>query len=65
MKQSRFTSWTAWLTLLPVIILLGDTYGLWNVINMPQKTFSKLFMAVGTALIAFGIFNNPLDRQNF
>ena len=65
MTQNRFKSWAAWLTLLPVIILLGDAYGLWNVINMSSDVFTKLFMAIGTAGIAFGIFNNPTDKQNF
>lgn len=65
MKQSRWTSWAAWLTLLPVIILLGDTYGLWDLINMPSDTFTKVFTGIGGILVAFGIFNNPVDKQNF
>ena len=65
MKQNRFTSWTAWLTLLPVITILGDTYGLWKVIGMPRDTFTKLFVAIGACLITFGIFNNPTTKDNF
>lgn len=65
MEQSRYKSWAAWLTLLPIITMLGDTYGLWNVINMPQDTFTKLFMAVGALGVAFGIFNNPTDKSGY
>jgi len=65
MKQNRFTSWTAWLTLLPIITMLGDTYGFWKAIGMPQDTFTKLFTAVGACLIAFGIFNNPTTKDSF
>jgi uncharacterized membrane protein len=65
MKQNRFTSWAAWLTLLPIIVIFGDTYGLWTLIHMPQDTFTKLFMAVGAALIAFGIFNDPTNKTGF
>lgn len=65
MKQNRFASKVAWVTLLPVIILLGDTYGLWNVINMDADTFTKVFMGVLAILTAFGIFNNPSDKENF
>lgn len=65
MKQSRWTSWTAWLTLLPVIILLGDTYGLWDLIGMPSDTFTKVFTGIGAILVAFGVFNNPTDKENF
>lgn len=63
--QNRFKSWAAWLTLLPVITMLGDTYGLWNVINMPKDTFTKLFMSVGAVLLAFGVFNNPQNPDKF
>lgn len=65
MTQNRFKSWASWLLLLPVIILLGDTYGLWDVINMPQTTFTKLFMAIGSLLTAFGVFNNPTAADKF
>lgn len=65
MEQSRFKSWAAWLTILPIITLIGDTYGLWDLINMPQDSFTKLFMAIGGALVAFGIFNNPTNKTGF
>jgi uncharacterized membrane protein len=65
MEQNRFKSWAAWLTLLPVITILGDTYGLWNVINMPQNVFTKLFVAIGVVGTAFGIFNNPTKGDGF
>ena len=65
MKQNRWTSWIAWLTLLPIIIILGDSYGLWNVIKMSSDVFTKLFMSIGALLVAFGIFNNPTDKKSY
>lgn len=65
MTQSRWTSKVAWLTLLPVIVLLGDNYGLWNFISMSSDTFQKVYMGVLAILVAFGIFNNPTDKSNF
>jgi uncharacterized membrane protein len=65
MEQPRWKSWVVWLTLLPVLILLGDTYGLWDVIHMSSDTFTKLFTAIGAALVAFGILNNPKDPSSF
>jgi uncharacterized membrane protein len=65
MEQSRWKSWPAWLTLLPVIVLLGDTYGLWEVINMPEDTFTKVYTGIGAILIAFGVFNNPTNKTGF
>jgi len=52
-------------TLLPVIILIGDTYGLFNIIGMDSNVFTKIYMGILTALAAFGIFNNPTDSENF
>jgi len=63
--QNRFTSWPAWITLLPVIIILGDTYGLWNVIGISADNFTKVFMGIGGILVAFGVFNNPTDKDKF
>ena len=65
MKQNRWTSWVAWLTLLPIIIILGDSYGLWNVLKMSSDVFTQLFVSVGALLVAFGIFQNPTDKNNF
>ena len=65
MEQNRFKSWVAWLTLLPIIIILGDSYGLWDVIRMSSDTVTKLFMSIGALLVAFGIFNDPTDKENF
>jgi uncharacterized membrane protein len=65
MKQSRWTSKVAWLTLLPVIILLGDTYGLWEFIKMSGDTFQKIYIGVLTVFVAFGIFNNPESKDSF
>jgi len=65
MKQSRWTSKVAWLTLLPVIILLGDTYGLWEFIKMSGDNFQKIYIGILTALVAFGIFNDPTSKDSF
>jgi uncharacterized membrane protein len=65
MEQPRYKSWVVWLTLLPVIVLLGDTYGLWNIIHMPKETFTQLFTTIGAVLVAFGILNNPKDPSAF
>ena len=65
MKQSRWTSRVAWLTLLPVIILLGDTYGLWDLIKMSGDIFQKVYIGILTVLVAFGIFNDPTTKDSF
>ncbi len=65
MKQNRFKSAVAWATLLPVIIILGDTYGLWNIIGMSGDVFTQLFTSVSAVLVAFGVFNDPTNKEGF
>ena len=65
MNQSRFKSITAWLSLVPIIIILGDTYNLWDIIHMPKDTFTQLITTIGAALNAFGAFNNPTKKGEF
>lgn len=55
---NSFRSKTAWLTLLPIAILVGDTYNLWNIIGMPKTTFVQLVGLLSLALTAFGIFKD-------
>ena len=65
MNQPRWRSFPVWAALLPIIVILGDTYGLWDIIHMSQDTFTKLFISIGAALVGFGILNNPTDKENF
>lgn len=63
MLQSRWKSKAVWILILPVITLLGDTYGLWNIINMPKDDFSKLYMSLLTILVFLGYINNPTRKD--
>jgi uncharacterized membrane protein len=63
--QNRFTSKVALAALLPIILILGDTYNLWNIIGMPKTTFVQLSVSVGALLTAFGVFNNPNSKNKF
>lgn len=63
--QSRLRSKIAWTTLIPIILLLGDTYNFWNVIGMPKTTFTQLVISIGALLTAFGVFNNPEKNGEF
>lgn len=65
MKQNRLKSKVAWLTLLPVLILIGDAYGLWDIIGMDSDAFTKIYSGILAALVAFGIFNDPTSADKF
>lgn len=63
--KERLTSYVVWASIIPVLFILGDCYNLWNIIKMPKDTFSKLIFSILTALVAFGILNNPTDKKSF
>ncbi len=63
--QNRFRSVSAWSSLIPVIVVLGDTFGLWNIIGMPKETATQLLASICAILVTFGVFNNPTDGNHF
>ena len=65
MTQNRFKSKATWLLVLPLIVLLGDAYGLWNIINMNSTVFTKVFISALAVLEGFGLFNNPQNKTGF
>jgi uncharacterized membrane protein len=45
--------------------VVASAFGLTKKIGLTNETFKTVLDAVGTILIAFGICNNPTDRENF
>lgn len=62
---AKYKSVTAWLTLVPTIVALGDSLDLWNVIGLPKTTFMQGVSFITTLVNAFGAFNNPDKRDKF
>lgn len=64
-KQNRFKSWALWVS------IAGAVWTILSAFEVPQKagitseTFMTVLNAVGGILIAFGIVNNPTDKENF
>lgn len=64
-KQNRFKSWALWLSVAGAVWVLLSTFGVAEKIGIDETTFKKIVDCVGTVLIAFGICNNPTDKDNF
>ncbi len=63
MKQNRFRSWALWVSVVGAVWTIFSAFGLpqkWGVTN---ETAMTVFNALGTILIAFGIVNNPTDKE--
>lgn len=59
--QSRFKSWALWLSVAALVVFLVKQFSGAD-ISEPVNAFMDVLLPV---LVAFGIVNNPTDRQNF
>lgn len=61
MKQNRFKSWALWLSVAALVVYVIKT--IWGLdISEQVNGFLDVLLPV---LVAFGIVNNPTDRENF
>lgn len=64
-KQNRLSSWALWLSVAGAVWVIAEAFGLSEKFGIDEGTFHTVLNAIGSILIAFGILNNPTDRQNF
>lgn len=64
-KQNRFKSWAVWVSVAGALWVIASALGLPDKWGITHETAKTVFNAIGTILIAFGILNNPTDRDNF
>jgi uncharacterized membrane protein len=65
MKQNRFKSIVTWATVLPLLVFIGSQYGLFVFVGLTKDSFTELWGLVMAALVAFGVLNNPTDKERF
>lgn len=63
--KSRLRSPIVWVSFVAVIVLIMTDYNLWHFIGINVDQFKELIDAIMGALIAFGVLNNPKDKENF
>ena len=63
--KERLTSWATWLSLLSFIGLVLSLCGAFEKIGMDLGSWDTLVRSFLASLVAFGILNNPTDRNNF
>lgn len=65
MEQNRFKSWALWVSVAGALWVIASAFGLPEKIGITENTFTRILDALGSILIAFGICNNPTDKENF
>ena len=64
-KQQRWRSWAVWVSVLGAVWTILNALGITQQIGIEETAFKMVVDAVGVILIAFGILNNPTDKENF
>ena len=65
MTQNRFKSWALWTSVAGAVWVILSAFRVPEIIGITEGTFKTVLNAVGSILIAFGICNNPTDKENF
>lgn len=65
MTQNRMKSKAAWVAIFALLGFVLGNWGLFDMIGLTDETWAKLVELILAALAAFGVFNNPTDKENF
>lgn len=64
-KQNRLKSWALWVSVAGAVWVILSAFGVSEKMGIDETAFKKIIDCIGTVLIAFGIVNNPTDKENF
>lgn len=63
--QNRFKSWALWVSVAGAVWTILSAFGIVQKIGIEEGTYKTVLDAIGGILTAFGIVNNPTDKDNF
>ena len=62
--QNRFRSWALWASVAGALWTIMSAFGVTEAIGLTESVYTQVLDAVGAILIAFGIVNNPTDKNH-
>lgn len=62
-EQNRFKSWALWVSVAGALWVIASAFGLPEAWGIEETTFRTVLDAVGAILTAFGIVNNPTNKE--
>ncbi|HWQ89986.1 MAG TPA: holin [Desulfitobacteriaceae bacterium] len=65
MIQNRLKSPVAWGAIVALVLFILKTYGLLGPLGLTEYSFKQLTTLIFATATAFGILNNPTDKENF
>lgn len=63
--KDRLRSWAVWLSVLGAVGVVLNSLGIFEKWGIDSTAWNVCVNALGSILIAFGILNNPTDRDHF
>ena len=63
--KGRLRSWALWMSVLGAVGIIFDNLGVFARIGIDGERWTVLVNAVGGILVAFGILNDPTNREAF
>lgn len=63
--QNRLASKAAWIAVVSLIMLMGNTFHIWDMIGITGDAAQAILNGVLTVIAAFGIFNDPTNKTGF
>ena len=63
--RDRLRSKVLWAAVIGCIMTIFSAFHLWDKIGITAEGFSEIVAAVGAVLAAFGVFNDPTNREGF
>lgn len=65
MEQNRWKSKVTWAGLTATLLILFGQLGLYDTLGITQEWLHTVVDLVLSLLVAFGVLNNPTDKENF
>ncbi|MBR0060137.1 MAG: hypothetical protein IJP68_01530 [Selenomonadaceae bacterium] len=63
--RDRLRSKVLWAAIVGCIMTIFSAFGIWDKIGITATGFSEVVAAIGAVLAAFGVFNDPTNREAF
>ena len=63
--RDRLKSRVLWAAVIGCIMTVFSAFGVWERIGITAEGFREIVAAVGAVLAAFGVFNDPTNREGF
>ncbi len=64
-EQNRWKSKVTWAGLAATLLILLGQLGLYDALNITQSWAQTVVDLVLSLMVAFGVLNNPTDKENF